>query len=146
VKCDDPKKEELRFYYSIFLEGDNKEEELEEGEEGEIYFCTLSVILKVSKFLACSVICNLLLGIVPKQSLVLFLGYAADSSDATTGGLRAVVILRWRKWWFSWRKSSQSPTKVRGIPKYCHLYVVCGYWDSDNIILKSIHMIFVCIL
>ena len=51
----------LWFYYSIFLEGDNKEEELEEGEEGEIYFCTLSVILKVSKFLVCSVIRNLLL-------------------------------------------------------------------------------------
>lgn len=52
MKCDDPEGEEV----AKFLEGDNKEEELEEGEEGEIYFCTVSVILKVPKFLVCSVI------------------------------------------------------------------------------------------
>lgn len=36
MKCDDPEEEEV----TKFLEGNNKEEELEEGEEGEIYFCT----------------------------------------------------------------------------------------------------------
>lgn len=62
VKCDGPEQEEV----VQFLEGDNKVEEVEEGEEGEIYFCALSVILKASKFLVCYVIRNLLLGIVPK--------------------------------------------------------------------------------
>jgi hypothetical protein len=86
VKCDDPEEEVAKF-----LEGDNKEEELEEGEEGEIYFCTLSVILKVSMFLVCSVIRNLLLGIVPKQSVILFLEGAADSSDASTASAAVLV-------------------------------------------------------
>ena len=69
------------------FEGVNKEDELEEGEEGEIswnlflhsicYFCTL--------------IQNLLLGIVPKQSLILFLQCTAESY-ATTGS--AVVLVK----------------------------------------------------
>jgi hypothetical protein len=94
-----------------------------EGEEGEIswnlflhsicYFCTL--------------IQNLLLGIVPKQSLILFLQCTTNSSDATTGSaavfsLRAVMILTWTKWCLSWRNNPQSPMKVGGNPKYCHFH------------------------
>ena len=83
MKCDE--EEEI----AKFLEGDNKEEELEEGEEGEIYFCTVN--LKVSMFLVCSVIRNLLLGIVPKQSVILLLECTADSSDAATASAAVLV-------------------------------------------------------
>jgi hypothetical protein len=54
-------------------------------------FALLSVILKVSMFLVCSVIRNLLLGIVPKQSVILFLEGAADSSDASTASAAVLV-------------------------------------------------------
>jgi len=43
VKCDNPEEEEV----AKFFLNETTKEELEEGEEGEIYFCTLSVIMKV---------------------------------------------------------------------------------------------------
>jgi len=43
VKCDNPEEEEV----AKFFLNETTKEEREEGEEGEIYFCTLSVIMKV---------------------------------------------------------------------------------------------------
>lgn len=60
VKCDDSEEEVTRL-----LEGDSKEEELEEGEEGEIYFCFICYP-ESFKFLVYSAIRNLLFGIVPE--------------------------------------------------------------------------------
>jgi hypothetical protein len=64
-------------------------------------FCTLYAILEVSKVPCLCVIQNLLLAIVPKQSLILFLECAPDSSIGIMEPhvvllfwLRATMILR----------------------------------------------------
>jgi hypothetical protein len=69
VKSDDPEQEEVA----------NKDEESEEGDEGEICLLYSICYLKSFKVPCFGVFRNLLLSIVPEQSLTLFLECASNS-------------------------------------------------------------------